>query len=488
MSDPILEARIDTLLKSLERPKAMSEFVRSLDSGYSHLDQDKWNQIKERLVRELVNEIDKKIDSLRRIKIELTLAHSHNAEGQAKAVSEAWRSYRDTFEQIQDLFHECLDVLGGLAFHELSLNNPTFGKEIDKDILSVAEELTWVCSSSTGIGSSLVIPAPKEALVMTLGRVVRLRCCDWTLWVLPWIAHEFGHVLMGDKGDANSKVYQETRETIVALFSPQLTRPNSFPESTQTQRLAEREIGDQQRSDAARGQWAEKERRRVQNEIEEYLADAFGTYFMGPAFPCAAIHLRLNPTSSHAGEIEDSYDHERAYVMVKVLSSMGEGGSDFRQIAFELWRDWNRMVRRADHAFSRDAESRARRADWRKKKRILKELVERILAQFEETELGLKGRYSSTGDWGWSVAVNWAHRWIGELETLFDLTLPRNITSISALRDALNAAWCTRLKCPEPVTPERIDKIANVAREVCREINRRHREAATGRLEQAMKK
>ena len=59
---------------------------------------------------------------------------------------------------------------------------------------------------------------------------------------------------------------------------------------------------------------------------------------------------------------------------------------------------------------------------------------------------------------------------------------------MSTLRDALNAAWSTRLKCPEPVTPERIDKIANVAREVCGEISRRQREAATGRLEQAMKR
>ena len=48
------------------------------------------------------------------------------------------------------------------------------------------------------------------------------------------------------------------------------------------------------------------------------------------------------------------------------------------------------MVRRADHAFLRDAESRARRADWRKRKRILKELVETILAQFRKRSSVLK--------------------------------------------------------------------------------------------------
>ena len=288
---------------------------------------------------------------------------------------------------------------------------------------------------------------------MTMGRVVRLRCCDWTLWALPWVAHEFGHVVMGDKADQNSKEYQKTKAALLERFLPDLSRLDPSPDGA-------------------------KKQRRAESEIEEYLADSFGTYFMGPALPCAAIYLRLNPTTSGAGE--DSYDQERAYLMVQMLSLMGKEEHDFGQFAVELWREWNSMVRRADRVSSRDAESRTNRADWGEKKRILRNLAESILRQFVDTALGVSGSYPLTGDKeGWSVAVNWANRWIRELDRGWDLTPPKNITSMSALRDALNAAWCTRVRCPEPVTPERIDKIANVASLVCHNINEAHRRAAT---------
>ena len=163
MGDPILEARIDALLKSLERPMAISNFVRGLDSGYSHLDQFKWGGIKDRLAVELERGIDSKIGNVRNIRKQLQKAPSLDSAARAEAVSRAWAEYRDVLEQIQGLFRECLDVLGGLAFHEQSLKNPTFSQEIDKNILSVAEELIWACSTLTGISSSLVIPAPEEA-------------------------------------------------------------------------------------------------------------------------------------------------------------------------------------------------------------------------------------------------------------------------------------------------------------------------------------
>ena len=186
MCDPILEARIDTLLKSLERPKAMSEFVRSLDDGYSHLDRVKWNQIKERLAKELVNEIDKRIDSLRAIKTELALARFRNAEGQAEAVSEAWRSYRDTSEQIPGSLSRMPGRSGwtGLPRTEPQERNLQQGDRQEHPERGRGADL-GVFKLDGYRFPSLVIPAPKEALVMTLGRVVRLRWCDWTLWALP---------------------------------------------------------------------------------------------------------------------------------------------------------------------------------------------------------------------------------------------------------------------------------------------------------------
>src|SRR5438132_7552035 len=63
---------------------------------------------------------------------------------------------------------------------------------------------------------------------------------------------------------------------------------------------------------------------RVRHELGEYLADAFGTYVMGPAYPCAAIHLRFSPVVPSDPDAENRVDRERAHVVLGMLDKMNQ--------------------------------------------------------------------------------------------------------------------------------------------------------------------
>ena len=83
---------------------------------------------------------------------------------------------------------------------------------------------------------------------------------------------------------------------------------------------------------------------------------------------------------------------------------------------------------------------------------------------------------------GRSLAGRWSDAWIKQLNDNADLSIPeKEITSRSALvmRSTRPGA---RIDCPDPVTAERIDKIARGASVLCEEICRKRLEAGTKRL------
>ena len=110
----------------------------------------------------------------------------------------------------------------------------------------------------------------------TVGRLVRLRCCEWTIWTLPLVAHEFGHIVIEESKEISNRIETISQAHLLAL-------QEAFGPGAKTEPLP-------------------------RAELEEYLADAYATYVMGPAFACAAILLRLNPLHLPAGTREPGLD------------------------------------------------------------------------------------------------------------------------------------------------------------------------------------
>jgi hypothetical protein len=103
----------------------------------------------------------------------------------------------------------------------------------------------------------MALPVRQEAVARTLARVVRVGFPEWTVWALPFTAHEFWHAIAREGFD------QAMREA--------LTKQKTIAEGG-----------------------------KIPERYQICLADAFATYTMGPAYAYSAVFLLLSPLSAYA--------------------------------------------------------------------------------------------------------------------------------------------------------------------------------------------
>ena len=222
------------------------------------------------------------------------------------------------------------------------------------------------------------------------------------MWSLPLIAHEFGHVVQNEDNYAYLK---EGREPILEV----LRKSSSTDED------------------------------RVKEEFEEYVADSFATYVMGPAYACAAIHVRLNPAAAEREpNVERRYDRERAEVILGTLRMMNEETKvtqEYWGILNRLEAHWNEMVRGVDPDWTGDTDV------WKARRGVLDQVVQWLWQKYRSgndnqfIKLAIYP-HNARGE-GWSIAKNWKY----DLEK----SQLSNVTKASMLRDALNAGWTRRI-------------------------------------------
>ncbi len=232
-----------------------------------------------------------KLEELNREEVE------RNPLERAAILCKAWADYLVLREQCQEIFLEFHDVIAGLVYREKRFEE---GKGFDATIFYAADALISDCATKTLLSPSFSVPSPREALAWTIGRIVRMRYSEWTIWSLPLVAHEFGQLLLSDSD------YSEFTGIFDRDLKPRLMELNT-------------ELRDALKPDAdesTKRKFRGLARKRVENELRYYLADAFGTWVIGPAYAYAAIHQRLNPTYPSTIETTDSFDHERAIVIL----------------------------------------------------------------------------------------------------------------------------------------------------------------------------
>jgi hypothetical protein len=331
----------------------------------------------------------------------------------------AWRKYGHAYEESQKIFHECLEILVGLALRDKLLD----------EVCHIADELIKELTALALGSASLAVPAADEALDKTLARIVRVRFPDWTIWTLPFVIHEYAHVLI-DENDGLRALTAEHASTLIA--------------ASNTLQQAYAEAGDDEEK-------RENVTRRATYPLRILIADAFATYSMGPAYAYTAILLRLDPLV--LGETGGPPAHaKRAHVILEILRYISgkAGGQDpFRHAADDLSVRWQSLAKIAGADLPEPVEGS----------------IESIAANLGPTLdflfsiPGVKGMpypyfdqvgFSDAADNGWNVAERWAEAWKNELENfgeLDDLTEP-GVTDKSKLRDVLNAAWLCVVEKP----------------------------------------
>jgi hypothetical protein len=443
MNDPVLNARIRALSDDLALVK------KNLEKGAWRNEQQADTRAEMEvdsfwigLETTLNKEIERQQTALEKIGREVYEA----AEGNEVVINSAWTRYNKVLQLSRDLLRECLEIIGALAIRN---------KDLDKRIWYVADELIRECLIlSTGEEYYyLSIHGMQDTFTKTRSRILRLRFPEWTIWDLPLAAHELGHVIIWDiienekDDDEDERILTEFVDTHSDALIPvddELTRMNQ-------------EAGSKA-EDAKR--WAEK-------RVHEFLADAFATYTMGPAYACSAILLRLNPgLAAMEGTPSDA---QRAHVILSMLEWANSSLpliDPYDKVIQELRGYWNDTLSRVNPngKLSLPCETR------------LSELAVDFGMKAYREILRKTALYPQTGEReGWARAQVWANQWLGNLTAEEALENPP--VASENLRDVLNATWFCRLQLAKLMKSVDTDKqvrplkdLQNIGQEQCNRI------------------
>jgi hypothetical protein len=268
--------------------RAVGQRWLQLESGELH------NTLRELLVGKAHEQIEV-LDAIRHDVLEK--ASNASDEEAAQVVARAWRRLgEETQESTREVFHEYVDLLGGLALRESGF---------DQGICTIADQLV---STSGTVGfrwSSVTIPVREEALNVTLAWIVRLGFPEWTIWALPLAAHELGHVVVRQNVDMQQYI----------------------------------------------GDHADGDRSELRN-LEVCMADAFAAYVMGPAYACCLLLTRLDPVGTFGGPPDVSRPElaaRRAEVVLAMLQHMSDGSRErpWDELVKRLRAEWNAALTQA---------------------------------------------------------------------------------------------------------------------------------------------
>lgn len=327
----------------------------------------------------------------------------------------AWTRYAKVFQESQSVLRECLEIIGSLAIRN---------QDLDKRIWYVADQLIRECLVlSTGNQHYyLLVHGMEDTFIKTRSRILRLRFPEWTIWDLPLAAHELGHVIISENLELEKNKSEDRR--ILEPF---------------VQNLRDSLVGldpEWNVQNQAGGKKAEETERWAEDRVHEFLADAFATYTMGPAYACSAILLRLNP-SLGASDGRPS-DAQRAHVILSMLAwanTLWPLAPPYREVIEELQGYWNETLKRVNPHGKLTSEYE----DW------LKQLAEAFGKDAGPNSLRRSALYPSKEEReGWLRAQNWALEWMAQLQSNNNFNEPN--TSSENLRDVLNAAWFCRLQ------------------------------------------
>ena len=218
---------------------------------------------------------------------------------------------------MREIEREVLDFLSGILLRQ---------ENLDQGISRIADSLINDYARLTGVNwSSRVIPGRSD-LFSPVTDLIHHPFPDWSIWSLPILAHEFGHVVA-----LSTLEYQQWHQSLI------LGAEEGHP---------------------GRARWSCQEvsvyiDRRLK-QIDELFADAFAVYCQGPSFAYNTILLYFNPAEAYK-----SWDYyptyaERVEGILTVLRAMNRqeqndeysGPYDSVIARLESW--WRESVERAE--------------------------------------------------------------------------------------------------------------------------------------------
>ncbi len=230
-------------------------------------------------------------------------------------LAEEWKKYTDVRVKGQRVFDQCLDFLGGVAVRRM---------ELEEGICSLAEDLVKYFAERTGVSWSSVMILGEERPfddVAQLTQIIRLQFPEWDIWSLPFTAYEFGQLVA-------------RAETLTELFKFFVDEEELIRQLIEKENLTEEEFinlapdikahRQEYQSDKTNTRLVERFLEQQRVHMRGLFADAFATYFLGPAYLYARLYLRLIPTDVLQEEPHKPSLGRRIFFMLETLEKMND--------------------------------------------------------------------------------------------------------------------------------------------------------------------
>jgi hypothetical protein len=310
-----------------------------------------------------------------------------------------WTNYNEIRDNVAQINQEVLEIVQGLAIHR--------GKEDEEFCWIVRRFLEGIFGDFLG----LTVFTARDLNVPTLARLTRVRFPVKSIWTLPFAAHQFANLKIKDTAELVEFAKEVAASEVRTLLSGV--------------------------SDLAR----RKAEAKAHSRWTQMMSDGLAVYFTGPCYAGSAILMRLSPAAMEPDDDWQASELDRAFVIVEMLRQMDVKleGQETPYTGFINWleKQWNEMLAAAGS----EGLSDERRKDLEEFVRDLMKVADKNLSS---------GKYPTTIipyiEGSWSTAQRWSQEWPGQVEKGVPLTLPKDISSSSNVRDAFNAGWLCRSK------------------------------------------
>jgi hypothetical protein len=263
------------VLEVTDAPDELQQYLDDLEDELQQVVTQVRGMSKE--AQDVREEFERLTENRRDLDIYLT-----RAAGEAKVTVTADNYWKER-ERCERIFHEYVDYLRGVALRGIGLHDDT-GRVNDLFRLADALPQLWGRFAEWS-WQSLAVPSRIEQNTSTQASVLRIGFPEWTVWALPLLQHEFGHVVI-DKHQSALPVADATEAAI--------------------------------------------------------LADALAALVTGPAYACAELLLRLDPKRVDASSDETL----RSATILATLDCAAEATGDpsLSQLAQRLNEEWRDAI------------------------------------------------------------------------------------------------------------------------------------------------
>lgn len=370
------------------------------------------------------------------------ISRNHFSEG-------SWNLLHAHEEECSTLFAE------SLAFVQAARAR---GHDVDADLCEIADALLdELAASLTNIDWRRFTVLATEEFFRDFAQIIRLRFPFPGIWDLPVAAHEFGHFVAGrlnlarpngsrylafqDYKQNFKKQHEELSEEVsevkraTALVDSFMGTDMEPPYrqilgSADGDRDALIKLAHEKKLGITPPR--EKKNAKAGDEwmfyLEEYFADVFATFALGPAYACTCLLLRFDPVSAREEKDKRHPSYiKRAYAILQTLRRMNiekDSRGDFEPVADALADWWNQELASASQSAALSKDEAAQ--------------VASLVSSFYDEMLKSGAPGARFNRWG---AAKSQCRWVESAK------LPANVKSADLkISDMLNAAWLCRMK------------------------------------------